>query len=154
MKPTLSTSRLLQPNTQTDIYTIPFGFILLDSNNQYINSPLLLQLQVANFYHKDRNDNKEYSPNSIYGYSNSTSNTIDILYNKTGNLYAYGKAYNVILLAITIIFLSHLLTYKTDNLFITLSVVYLTLPTLNLIPSSSTYNCYSFLYGFSWSSYL
>ncbi len=58
------------------------------------------------------------------------------------------------MLVFTVIFLSQLLNYKTDNIFITFAMIYLALPSLNLFPSASHFNCYSFLYGFSWSSYL
>ncbi len=54
----------------------------------------------------------------------------------------------------TILFLSEKINYKTDNLFIAFSVIYLVLPSLNLYPDSSSFNSYSFLYGFSWSSHL
>lgn len=79
---------------------------------------------------------------------------MDIIYNSTGNLYMYGRALTVILFIAAILFLGQHLSYKVDNLFITFNVIYLVLPSLNLTPSSSTFNVYSFLYGFAWSNYL
>ena len=59
-----------------------------------------------------------------------------------------------LLLFATVVFMGHHLTYKTDNIWITFGVIYLLLPSLNLSPSASAFNCYSFLYGFAWSTYL
>jgi hypothetical protein len=72
----------------------------------------------------------------------------------TTNLYIYGRAYVVIALLLTLVFLAGGVSYKTDNLFITFAVLYLVLPSLNLRPESSAFSSYSFLYGFSWSTLL
>jgi hypothetical protein len=92
--------------------------------------------------------------NSIYGYSSKTVSPIDIIYDQTSNLYMYGRAFTVLLFIATVIFLGQELNYKTDNLFILFTLGYLTLTALNLSPSASGFNSYSFLYGFAWSSYL
>lgn len=99
-------------------------------------------------------DGTSFLGNSIYGYDQNTKSPIDIILEETSNLYMYGRAFTVLLFLATVIFLGKQLNYKTDNIFITFSTAYLLLTALNLEPSASNFNCYSFLYGFSWSSYL
>jgi hypothetical protein len=72
----------------------------------------------------------------------------------SSSLYVYGRAYVVVALLLTLVFLAGGVAYKTDNLFATFSVLYLCLPSLNLRPESSAFSAYSFLYGFSWSALL
>ena len=98
--------------------------------------------------------NNVYLANSRYIIHRGTTPPIDIIYNHTYSLFGYGRALVFLLLFMTVVFMGQQLSYKTDNIWITFGVVYLTLPTLNLAPSASNYNCYSFLYGFAWSTYL
>jgi len=66
----------------------------------------------------------------------------------------YGRAYVILLIIATVIFLARQINYKTDNVMITFGVVYLILPSLNLSADPSAFNTYSFMYGFAWSTFL
>jgi hypothetical protein len=66
----------------------------------------------------------------------------------------YGRAYIVLLLILSVIFWGQHVNYKTDNTFILFSVIYLTLPSLNLTLGEGLFQVYSFLYGFAWSCHL
>lgn len=94
-----------------------------------------------------------YLSNSVYGFDKNSQSFMDRLLSTT-SLYIYSRAYVVTALLLTLVFLAGGVTYKTDNLFVTFSVLYLILPSLNLRPESSAFSAYSFLYGFSWSALL
>ena len=95
-----------------------------------------------------------YPGNSVYGFDSGSKSAIDIIYDNTYNLYMYGRAYVVLTIIVTVIFLSRQINYKTDNLFIVFAVVYLVLPSSNLEANESAFNSYSFIYGFAWSTFL
>lgn len=99
-------------------------------------------------------DGASFLGNSIYGYHRDVKAPIDIIFEETSNLYMYGRAFTVLLFLATVVFAGMHLNYKTDNIFTTFATAYLVLTALNLTPSASTFNCYSFLYGFAWSTYL
>ena len=92
--------------------------------------------------------------NSKYGLHRTSNSLIDIIFNQTYKLYSYGRAMVILLLLATVVFMGQELNYKTDNIWITMGVIYLVLPTLELFPSASSLNSYSFLYGFAWSTFL
>lgn len=94
-----------------------------------------------------------YLSNSVYGFDINSQSFMDHLLSNN-SLYIYGRAYVIIALLLTLVFLAGGISYKTDNLFASFSVLYLVLPSLNLRPDSSAYSAYSFLYGFSWSALL
>lgn len=147
-----SINQRLLADSSVKIYTTALGIIAIDSFPTQADSIVITfpSAKISSTY-KGQNI---YLANSIYGMGSSSKPFIDIIYDQTGNLYFYGRGYVVIAFLLTILFLAEKINYKTDNLFITFSVVYLILPSLNLQPDSSSLNSYSFLYGFSWSSNL
>ncbi len=74
-----------------------------------------------------------YLSNSVYGFDSNSHPFIEKLLS-SNSLYVYGRAYVVVALMLTLVFLAGGVAYKTDNLFITFSVLYLCLPSLNLRP--------------------
>lgn len=127
-----------------------FGFIVIDNSTSTDRTAVVIKINAGDV----NSDTGILLGNSVYGYSSATVAPIDIIYNSTSNLYMYGRAFTVLLFIATVIFLGQELNYKTDNLFILFNVAYLTLTALNLQPTASGFNCYSFLYGFAWSAYL
>lgn len=57
----------------------------------------------------------------------------------------------ILFLLIAVVNFGKGITYRLDNIFITLSVVYLILPSTNIVLNNESYNAYDFMYGFSWS---
>lgn len=128
-----------------------FGFIIIDNAASSKESALVIELNVPAIRSSARST---YLGNSVYGFHHGAKAPIDIIFGETSNLYMYGRAFIFLLFFATVVFLGQQLSYKTDNIFITFTTIYLALTALNLTPSDSTFNCYSFMYGFAWSSYL
>jgi hypothetical protein len=147
-----STRFLQQTNNIGNLINTDFGFIYLESMKapSFSQQGIELLLNPANI----QASGPTYLGNSHYAIHSQTIAPIDLLLNETGGLYGYGRAMLVLLFLATVVFMGQQLLYKTDNIFITFSVLYLILPSANLAPSASAFACYSFLYGFAWSSYL
>lgn len=136
-------------NGEISLSKTDFGFVVIDTSSQN-NEGILLELNPVYI----QTASSIYLGNSRYAVDSNTKSSIDVIYQETYGLYRYGRAMVFLLLFATIVFMGQQMTYKTDNIFITFGVIYLVLPTLNLTPSSSNFNSYSFLYGFAWSTYL
>lgn len=151
VRPLSQSIRLLQQkNPNNTLVQTSFGFVYIDSQNNLLNQEgVVLELNPANIQVTE-----SYLGNSQYTINSNTKAPIDIIHNETGGLYTYGRVMTCLLFFATVVFMGQQLTYKTDNLFITFSVLYLLLPSVNLIPSTEAFAVYSFLYGFAWSSYL
>ena len=125
--------------------------IIVRSNSP--NDAHLIYLQSGSM-HIDEDGSAVYPGNSIYGFDSKTKSAIDIIYDDTYGLYMYGRAYVVLTIIATVLFLSRQINYKTENVLIIFAVVYLILPSTNLRATESAFNCYSFIYGFAWSTFL
>jgi len=74
-----------------------------------------------------------------------------MIINNGNGFYHYGRMFIILFLLIAIINLGKGIYYKLDNIFITFSVIYLILPSTNIVLDKGSYNAYNFLYGFAWS---
>lgn len=92
--------------------------------------------------------------NSLYFVSPTAPALIDNIYNSTGNLFVYGRVYTFLMFVAFILFLGKQVNYKVDNYMITFSLIFITLPSLNLILDKGGLPYYSFLLGFGWSAHL
>jgi hypothetical protein len=142
--PLESSQRLLQGGGPSELIATELGFIVVDPSR----SPgVLIALDPVSI----QSAGGLFLGNSQYAIDSGTVAPIDLILTRTGGLYGYGRAMVVLLLCATVVFAGNQLAYKADNVWITFGVLYLLLPSLNLAPDSS-FHCYSFLYGFAWST--
>lgn len=95
----------MNENRTVKSFKIPFGFILVDNTADLSSSSIIAKLPAALITSNSKGKDIFLS-NSVYGFDANSKSFIDIIYDKTSNLYFYGRAYVVISWLLTILFLS------------------------------------------------